>query len=201
MACCKWYLSAVFILCFNFQIIAYLIYNHACELYGWVQNFCTPKTCPVMTAGMKYELCFLKRFLKTISFRYEFKWADGKTVKFPVSISAIEYINHLFAWIEFQLNDRQIFPNYDSAHYSQTIFMPTIKDIFRRMVRVYAHVLHHHLKNLENIGYEKSFLDGVRYFVHFFQHNDLVDEKSLGPITYYPDWMLLNSEKRSGETS
>lgn len=64
------------------------------------------------------------------------------------------------------------------------------------MVRVYAHVLHHHLKNLENIGYKNSFMDGLKYFVQFSQHYDLVDDKSLSPITYSLDWEQIRLQKR-----
>jgi MOB kinase activator 1 len=48
-------------------------------LYGMLVEFCTPESCPVMSAGPKYE----------------YLWADGTNVKTPLKVSASEYIDYL----------------------------------------------------------------------------------------------------------
>jgi len=69
-------------------------YNHINLLYGCVAEFCTPATCPVMSAGP----------------RFEYRWADGKVVKKPIEVSAPEYVDRLMNWVEGQLEDELMFP-------------------------------------------------------------------------------------------
>lgn len=46
-----------------------------------------------------------------ISFnRYEYRWADGVTIKKPIVVSAQKYVDYLMDWIEAQLEDEAIFP-------------------------------------------------------------------------------------------
>lgn len=56
-------------------------------LYGTLAEFCTDKTCEVMSAGSKYE----------------YLWADGVKIKKPVRLSAPDYIDKLFDWVESQV--------------------------------------------------------------------------------------------------
>ncbi len=58
-------------------------------------EFCTAESCPVMSAGPKYE----------------YLWADGTNVKTPLKVSASEYIEYLMTWVENQLNNESIFPS------------------------------------------------------------------------------------------
>jgi MOB kinase activator 1 len=58
-------------------------------------EFCTIESCPVMSAGPKYE----------------YLWADGTNVKQPLKVSAAEYIEYLMTWVENQLNNETIFPS------------------------------------------------------------------------------------------
>lgn len=159
--------------CFWFIHLAYLMHNHICEVFGWLsKTACTQLTCPQMTAGK----------------RYEFKWADGKEIKRPISIPASDYITNLMIWIEYQFDDPTIFPNYDGAHYSSALFGPVIKDTFRRLIRVYAHILSHHLDYLEESGCKTTFISGLRYFYEFLTRYNLVKEKDFEPVTTNPLW-------------
>jgi len=58
-------------------------------------EFCTTESCPVMSAGPKYE----------------YLWADGTNVRTPLKVSASEYIEYLMTWVENQLNNETIFPS------------------------------------------------------------------------------------------
>ncbi len=69
-------------------------FNEISLLYGTITEFCTPSTCPVMSAGPQYE----------------YLWADGVKVKKPIKVSAPEYVDLLMSWVETQLNDEHIFP-------------------------------------------------------------------------------------------
>ena len=64
-------------------------------LYGTITEMCTEESCPVMSAGPKYE----------------YHWADGQTVKKPIKCSAPKYIDYLMTWVQDQLDDETLFPS------------------------------------------------------------------------------------------
>ena len=77
-------------------------FNQINMLYGTITEFCTETTCPVMSAGPKYE----------------YHWADGHTIKKPIKCSAPKYIDYLMTWVPrsvgwwstFPLKNRYVFP-------------------------------------------------------------------------------------------
>ena len=58
-------------------------YNEISILYGTLTQFCTKESCPVMSAGQKFE----------------YLWADGHSVKEPLKVPAPEYIELLMTWV------------------------------------------------------------------------------------------------------
>lgn len=70
-------------------------FNQINMLYGTVTEFCTEDSCPIMSAGPKYE----------------YHWADGHTVKKPIKCSAPKYIDYLMTWVQDQLDDETLFPS------------------------------------------------------------------------------------------
>lgn len=72
-------------------------FNQINLLYGSITEFCTPKQCPVMSAGPKYE----------------YLWADGKTIKKPIKVSAPEYVDFLMTWV--QVGQRLLLLTYPSS--------------------------------------------------------------------------------------
>ena len=98
-------------------------YNDINLLYGMLVEFCTKESCPVMSAGPKYE----------------YLWADGSNVKTPMKVSAGEYIEFLMVWVENQLNNENIFPSVIGVPFPKN-FLQIIKVIFKRLFRVYAHI-------------------------------------------------------------
>ena len=85
------------------------------------------QTCPVMSAGAKYE----------------YHWADGVAVKKPIRCSAPEYIDYLMTWIQMQLDDQDLFPTTMGVPFPKS-FMNVAKTIHKRLFRVYAHIYHTH---------------------------------------------------------
>jgi MOB kinase activator 1 len=69
-------------------------YNEISLIYGCLTEFCTPESCPTMSAGPKYE----------------YLWADGHNITTPLKVSAPEYIDYLMTWVENQLSNEQLFP-------------------------------------------------------------------------------------------
>jgi len=140
-------------------------FNEISTLYGNIQPFCTKDTCPVMSAG--------------VSFQY--RWADGVKVKKPISVSAPEYVEYLMAWVESQLNDEDIFPiNYGSEYPKD--FDKKVQTIFKRYFRVYAHIYHSHLKDVESIHATPHLNTCFKHFIYFVQYWKLVEPKELAPL-------------------
>jgi len=68
--------------------------------------------------------------------RYEYHWADGSNKK-PVKVSAPDYVDHLFQWVQKQLDDETIFPSKIGVPFPKD-FDAIVKNIFKRLFRVYA---------------------------------------------------------------
>ncbi|KAI4878455.1 hypothetical protein NFI96_002115, partial [Prochilodus magdalenae] len=69
-------------------------FNRINLIYGTVCEFCTEKSCPVMSGGS----------------RYEYRWQDEYKYKKPTALPAPQYMNLLMDWIEVQINNEDIFP-------------------------------------------------------------------------------------------
>ncbi|XP_009955700.1 PREDICTED: MOB kinase activator 1A-like, partial [Leptosomus discolor] len=67
-------------------------FNQINMLYGTITEFCTEASCPVMSAGP----------------RYEYHWADGTNIKKPIKCSAPKYIDYLMTWVQDQLDDETL---------------------------------------------------------------------------------------------
>lgn len=80
---------------FIFVFVAVDFFNQINMLYGTITEFCTEDSCPIMSAGPKYE----------------YHWADGHTVKKPIKCSAPKYIDYLMTWVQDQLDDETLFPS------------------------------------------------------------------------------------------
>lgn len=83
----------------NLNVILFFLavdfFNQINMLYGTITEFCTEESCPIMSAGPKYE----------------YHWADGHTVKKPIKCSAPKYIDYLMTWVQDQLDDETLFPS------------------------------------------------------------------------------------------
>lgn len=75
-------------------IIAVDLFNEVNLLYGTIQEFCSKESCPVMSAGAKYE----------------YYWADGNKIKTPIKVTAPEYVDYLMTWVDEILTNPSIFP-------------------------------------------------------------------------------------------
>lgn len=112
-------------------------YNQVNMLYGTIQDYCTPESCPVMNAGKNVE----------------YYWANDTDQKRPIRLPAIQYCERLFQWIQDQLDDESIFPSRVGHPFPKT-FPNVAKAIFRRLFRVYAHIYHSHFQAVLNLNEE-----------------------------------------------
>lgn len=124
---------------------------------------CTKDSCPVMNAGPKYE----------------YRWADRVKVKKPIRCSAPEYVDYLLSWIQDLTDDEDVFPQQIGKDFPKN-FISTVKDIFRRLFRVYAHLYYEHSKDIEVA--QAHLNTALRHFIFFVEEFDLIDKKQLEPL-------------------
>lgn len=139
-------------------------FNEISLLYGTITEFCTPQSCPVMSAGAQYE----------------YLWQDNN-IKKPISCSAPEYVDYLMSWVESQLNDEAVFPLQLGASFPKT-FQQTVKTIFKRLFRIYAHIYHSHFQKIVSLGAEAHLNTCFKHFVYFVTEFKLVEPRELAPL-------------------
>lgn len=106
-------------------------------LYGTITEFCTAQSCPVMSASAQFE----------------YLWCDNQKIKKPIKCTAPEYVDYLMSWVESQLNDETVFPLQLGTAFPKT-FQSTVRVIFKRLFRVYAHIYHSHFQKIVSLGAE-----------------------------------------------
>jgi MOB kinase activator 1 len=159
-----------FLLCTNELINAFLFkavdfFNQVNILYGTLMEFCTPTTCPTMSAGPKFE----------------YRWADGIQIKKPIEVSAPKYVEYLMDWIEVQLDDESIFPQKLGTPFPQN-FREVVKTIFKRLFRVYAHIYHTHFQKIVSLKEEAHLNTCFKHFTLFTWEFKLIDKAELAPL-------------------
>mmetsp|Transcript_14860 Transcript_14860/g.20964 ORF Transcript_14860/g.20964 Transcript_14860/m.20964 type:complete len:248 (-) Transcript_14860:109-852(-) len=141
-------------------------FNEISLLYGTVAEFCDSAldSCKLMKAGDAHYL-----------------WADGVTIKKPISVSAPEYVDLLMNWVENQLNDEQIFPLQATTAFPKN-FLAVIKTIFKRLFRVYAHIYHAHFPKVVGLGAEAHLNTCFKHFIFFVDEYKLIETRELKPM-------------------
>jgi len=119
--------------------------------------------------------CVLEKNINT------FFWADGVKVKTPEKLSAPHYMEKLMTWVQDQMDDTSIFPSGMEHDYPKN-FRDVMKNIFRRLFRVYAHIYHSHFAQITSQGEGAHFDNCLKHFVAFVNEFELVDEKEMAPL-------------------
>ncbi|XP_021794240.1 MOB kinase activator 1B isoform X1 [Papio anubis] len=127
-------------------------FNQINMLYGTITDFCTEESCPVMSAGPKYE----------------YHWADGTNIKKPIKCSAPKYIDYLMTWVQDQLDDETLFPSKIGVPFPKN-FMSVAKTILKRLFRVYAHIYHQHFDPVIQLQEEAHLNTSFKHFIFFVQ--------------------------------
>ncbi|RKO97440.1 hypothetical protein CXG81DRAFT_13414 [Caulochytrium protostelioides] len=128
-------------------------YNQLNLLYGCVSDVCTRESCPVMSAGARYEYLWPATNASAAS-------SSAR----PLKLAAPDYIEHMLNWVESQLDDPRVFPEGDAF---PPDFIQRVRPIHKRMFRFYAHVYHSHLKALEQMGEDRHMNTCFKHFLIF----------------------------------
>ena len=140
-------------------------FNEVSLIYGCLSEFCTKEACPTMSAGPKYE----------------YLWADSSTGNKPMKVTASEYIDFLMTWVEHQIHNEKIFPSQIGVKFPAD-FEKTIKVIFKRLFRVYAHIYFSHFAHIQLFEAEPHLNTSFKHFIYFVDEFKLIDEKELTPL-------------------
>jgi MOB kinase activator 1 len=143
----------------------YDFYNELTAIYAMISRSCTAQTCPEMSAGP--------------SFKYF--WQDNRKFKKPTMLPAPQYVTNVFMWAEKLMNNEQIFPSSEDQEYPAE-FLDVVKNIFKRLFRVYAHCYHHHLVDFRTLEAETTLNAAFRHFALFVKEFDLIPDPELGAL-------------------
>jgi MOB kinase activator 1 len=139
------------------------MYNNMNLCYGIVNNFCTPLSCPHMTAGPKAT----------------YYWAANKKEK-PQDLPANEYVDKVVEWIIGQLEDSTLFPEHSDGFTPR--FLPAAKKILSRMFRVYAHIYLSHWEKVKSLEADAHLNTCFKHFYYFTKEFGLIDPKEMTPL-------------------
>lgn len=155
-------------------------YNQINMLYGTITEFCLPQTCPRMIATEEYE----------------YLWQDTSASgngsvapKKPRSLPACAYVENLMNWIQNFFDNDNIFPSKIGAPFPQQ-FPSLVRTIFKRLLRVYAHIYCHHFHEITELGLQSHLNTSLKHYVLFTREFDLISRKDYGPLEDLVQTML-----------
>ena len=134
-------------------------FNETNLLYGVISEFCTETTCPIMCAGPKYQ----------------YMWADA-SIKKPISVSAPRYVDYLMNWIQNQLDDERLFPTQIGKPFPDH-FAEIVRNICRRLFRVYSHIYYCHFERMAALGAEPHLNTCFKHYMYFVHEFELIPKK------------------------
>mmetsp|Transcript_26927 Transcript_26927/g.37814 ORF Transcript_26927/g.37814 Transcript_26927/m.37814 type:complete len:219 (+) Transcript_26927:93-749(+) len=150
-------------------------YNQVNLLYGSIGEYCTDSSCPIMSAGPKFE----------------YFWADGEKIKKPIKVTAPEYMEYLMTWVQDTLDNETIFPSRVDVPFPRQ-FQTVVKNIFKRLFRVYAHIYYNHFQKIVSLGEEAHLNTCFKHFYLFISEFNLVDKRETAPLQELIDNLALN---------
>ncbi|KAK2782167.1 hypothetical protein FQN52_001005 [Onygenales sp. PD_12] len=149
-------------------------YNQINLLYGSITEFCSPQSCPEMKATDEFE----------------YLWQDSENFKRPTKMPAPEYVEHLMAWVQSNIDNEQMFPSRIGVPFPKT-FPSLLRQLFKRLYRVYAHIYCHHYPVIVHLGLEPHLNTSFKHYVLFVDEHSLASGKDFwGPLGDLVESML-----------
>jgi MOB kinase activator 1 len=148
-------------------------FNMCNSLFAMTQDFCTDVSCPRMTAGPTEYLLWPCGF------------NNNKASHTPAPI----YCEKLLEWIEQQVNDTTLFPIEEGTPFPRN-FLSSVKQIYKRMFRLFAHLYYHHLESMRSVGGNAHLNTCFKHFILFSNEYNLVGQDALAPMAKYVNSIL-----------
>jgi MOB kinase activator 1 len=140
--------------------------------------------------------------------RFEYLWQDSDNFKRPTKMPAPTYIEHLMGWVQSNIDNEAVFPSrigrlkllavdmripllmVSGVPFPKS-FPNMIRQVFKRMYRVYAHIYCHHYPVVRELGLEAHLNTSFKHYVLFIDVHNLASGKDFwGPLGDLVDSML-----------
>ncbi|ODV91694.1 hypothetical protein CANCADRAFT_74632 [Tortispora caseinolytica NRRL Y-17796] len=128
-----------------------------------IDEFCTARTCPSMSAGPGLD----------------YLWLDAN--RKPIRLPAETYTSYVLTWINNKLNDETLFPTRANMTFPAN-FPSTLRNIYRQMLRIFAHYYHNHFETLVHLSMEAHWNSFFAHFVSFGREFSLIDKRDIEPL-------------------
>lgn len=138
-------------------------YQYLNLFYGVIAEFVTPQTCPTMNAGPGID----------------YLWIDSN--KQPVRLPANTYIDYVLTWISNKFDDPTLFPTKQNVPFPPH-FLGVLKNIYRQMFRIFAHIYHNHFDKFVHLSMEAHWNSFFAHFASFGKDFDLLEKKEMEPL-------------------
>ncbi|PNP53004.1 hypothetical protein THARTR1_06519 [Trichoderma harzianum] len=143
-------------------------------LYGAITEFCSPQSCPEMKATDEFE----------------YLWQDSENYKRPTKMAAPAYIEQLMTWVQANIDNESVMPSKIGVPFPKS-FPTLIRQIFKRMYRVYAHIYCHHYPVIRELGLEPHLNTSFKQYVLFIDEHSLASGRDYwGPLGDLVDSMM-----------
>ncbi|KAF8349493.1 Mob1/phocein [Amanita rubescens] len=138
----------------------YDFYTNLNEFYGVITECCTQHLCPTMSCGPTLNYPWINH--------------TGKVIP----LSAPSYIDTVLSTLQRLVEDENVFPAKSNQTF-HTSFPTTIKNIYRQLLRVFAHIYHAHFAQILHLRAEPHFNSLFAHFLAFGREYDLLDVKDI----------------------
>lgn len=138
-------------------------YQYLNLFYGVIAEFVTPQTCPTMNAGPGID----------------YLWVDAN--KKAVRLPANTYIDYVLTWISNKFDDPTLFPTKQNVPFPPH-FMGVLKNIYRQMFRIFAHIYHNHFDKFVHLSMEAHWNSFFAHFISFGKDFDLLERREMEPL-------------------
>ncbi|WFD32458.1 Maintenance of ploidy protein mob2 [Malassezia sp. CBS 17886] len=126
------------------------------QFCGVISEECTIQGEPTMSAGVGLH----------------YTWADANRKQ--VHLPAPQYIDFVMTWIGQLLSDEAVFPTKSGREFPQE-FPAAAKQMYRQMLRVFAHIYYAHFPLLLHLGCEGHFNSLFAHYIVFGKEFNLFD--------------------------
>lgn len=150
-------------------------YQYLNLFYGVIAEFVTPQTCPTMNAGPGID----------------YLWVDAN--KKAVRLPANTYIDYVLTWISNKFDDATLFPTKQNVSFPPH-FMGVLKNIYRQMFRIFAHIYHNHFDKFVHLSMEAHWNSFFAHFISFGKDFDLLERREMEPLA-----LLISSMESQGK--
>lgn len=123
-------------------------------------------------------------------YRFEYLWQDTENYKRPTKMPAPAYIEQLMTWVQGNIDNEAVLPSRIGVPFPKS-FPALVRQIFKRMYRVYAHIYCHHYPVIRELGLEPHLNTSFKQYVLFIDEHNLATGKDFwGPLGDLVDSML-----------